>query len=88
MEGPPHHTEGAGSPVNHIDFTEPFSPPLRKLLLKAAADCKEKVFDGAVYASNIVLKNNLHVVYDSRVDQIVGFGPVTLQTESWVETTN
>ena len=43
--------EGAGSPVNHIDFTEPFSPPLRKLLLKAAADCKEKVFDGAVYAA-------------------------------------
>src|SRR5882757_5239107 len=30
--------EGAGSPVNHIDFTEPFSPPLRKVLLKAAAD--------------------------------------------------
>jgi len=43
--------EGAGSPVNHIDFTEPFSPPLRKVLLKAAADCKEKVFDGSVYAA-------------------------------------
>jgi 5'-methylthioinosine phosphorylase len=43
--------EGAGSPVNHIDFTEPFSPPLRKVLLKAAADCKEKVFDGGVYAA-------------------------------------
>jgi len=24
---------------------------------------------------------------DARVDQIVGFGPVTLQHESWVETT-
>jgi 5'-methylthioadenosine phosphorylase len=43
--------EGAGSPVNHIDFTEPFSPSLRKVLLKAAADCKEKVFDGSVYAA-------------------------------------
>ena len=43
--------EGSGSPVNHIDFTEPFSAALRKVLLKAAADCKEKVFDGAVYAA-------------------------------------
>ena len=39
-------------------------------------------FDGAVYANDIVLKNNLHVVYDPRVDQIVGFRPGTLQTES------
>jgi hypothetical protein len=45
-------------------------------------------FIGAVYANDIVLKNNLHVVYDARVDQIVGFGPVTLQTESWTETTH
>ena len=43
--------EGSGSPVNHIDFTEPFSAALRKVLLKAAADCKEKVFDGGVYAA-------------------------------------
>ena len=43
--------EGSGSPVNHIDFTEPFSAALRKVLLKAAADSKEKVFDGAVYAA-------------------------------------
>ncbi|MEA3193898.1 MAG: 5-methylthioinosine phosphorylase [Betaproteobacteria bacterium] len=43
--------EGAGSPVNHIDFTEPFSPPLRKVLLEAAAACKEEVFDGGVYAA-------------------------------------
>ena len=43
--------EGAGSPVNHIDFTEPYSGLLRKALLKAAADCKEKVFDGGVYAA-------------------------------------
>ena len=43
--------EGAGSPVNHVDFTEPYSGSLRKALLKAAADCKEKVFDGGVYAA-------------------------------------
>jgi 5'-methylthioinosine phosphorylase len=43
--------EGAGSPVNHIDFTEPYSASLRKVLVKAAADAKEKVFDGGVYAA-------------------------------------
>jgi 5'-methylthioadenosine phosphorylase len=43
--------EGAGAPVNHIDFTEPYSPSLRKLLLEAAAVAKEQVFDGGVYAA-------------------------------------
>jgi 5'-methylthioadenosine phosphorylase len=43
--------EGSGSPVNHIDFTEPYSPPLRKIILKAAADAKQKVFDGGVYGA-------------------------------------
>jgi 5'-methylthioinosine phosphorylase len=43
--------EGAGAPVNHIDFTEPYSASLRKTLLQAAAACKEKVFDGGVYAA-------------------------------------
>ena len=43
--------EGAGAPVNHIDFTEPYSASLRKLLLQAAADANEKVFDGGVYAA-------------------------------------
>jgi hypothetical protein len=42
-------------------------------------------FTGAVYANDIVLKNNQHTIYDSRIDQIVGFGPVTLEQESWVE---
>ena len=45
-------------------------------------------FNGAVYANDIVLKNNLDVVYDARVDQLIGFGDVTLETESWVETTH
>jgi 5'-methylthioinosine phosphorylase len=43
--------QGAGTPVNHIDFTEPFSPPLRKRLLAAAKKCKEAVHDGGVYAA-------------------------------------
>ncbi|OAI50545.1 5'-methylthioadenosine phosphorylase [Betaproteobacteria bacterium SCGC AG-212-J23] len=43
--------DGAGSPVHHIDFTEPYSSTLRKAILKAAADAKEKVFDGSVYAA-------------------------------------
>ena len=30
---------GAGAPVRHIDFTEPFSPLLRGRLASAAADC-------------------------------------------------
>ena len=42
-------------------------------------------FNGAVYANDIVLKNNMNLVYDERVEQIVGFGPVTLETESWIE---
>jgi hypothetical protein len=42
-------------------------------------------FLGAVYASNIVLKNNQTTTYDPRVEQIVGFGPVTLEQESWQE---
>lgn len=43
--------EGSGAPVNHIDFTEPYSPGLRKRLMKAAAEAKEEVVDGGVYAA-------------------------------------
>jgi len=43
--------EGAGVPVNHIDFTQPFSLQLRKKLLKAAKDCGEPILDGGVYAA-------------------------------------
>jgi 5'-methylthioadenosine phosphorylase len=43
--------EGPGAPVNHIDFTEPFSRSLRERLLKAAAACGERVTDGGVYAT-------------------------------------
>ncbi|HEX5614816.1 MAG TPA: polymer-forming cytoskeletal protein [Acidimicrobiia bacterium] len=44
-------------------------------------------FTGAVYSNDIVLKNNQSVVYDARVEQIVGFGPVTLSRDSWLEVT-
>src|ERR671915_703250 len=43
--------EGAGVPVNHIDFTVPYSVQLRKKLLKAATACGERILDGAVYAA-------------------------------------
>jgi 5'-methylthioinosine phosphorylase len=43
--------EGAGVAVNHIDFTEPYSHPLREKLLKAAARCGENLSDGGVYAA-------------------------------------
>jgi hypothetical protein len=44
-------------------------------------------FLGAVYANNIQVKNNMNVVYDPRVNQIVGFGPVTLDIDLWLECT-
>ena len=43
--------EGAGAPVNHIDFTEPYSPALRKRLLSAASGAKESIVNGGVYAA-------------------------------------
>ena len=43
--------DGPGTSVNHIDFTEPYSAALRKRILKAAAECREKVIDGAVYGA-------------------------------------
>jgi 5'-methylthioadenosine phosphorylase len=48
---PSTYFEGVGVPVNHIDFTEPFSPALRKALLKAAVAAGEKISDGGVYAA-------------------------------------
>ena len=33
-------------------------------------------FQGAVYANNIQVKNNMNVAYDPRLEQIVGFGDV------------
>ena len=43
--------EGVGVPVNHIDFTEPYSPPLRERILAAAHAAGEPVIDRGVYAA-------------------------------------
>ena len=43
--------EGPGAPVNHIDFTEPYSRVMRVRLLNAAAAAGERVTDGGVYAA-------------------------------------
>jgi 5'-methylthioadenosine phosphorylase len=42
--------EGTESPVTHIDFTQPYSARMRRLLIDAAAECGEPVVDGATYA--------------------------------------
>jgi 5'-methylthioinosine phosphorylase len=43
--------EGRGVPVNHVDFTEPYSRTVREKILKAARACGEKLVDGGVYAA-------------------------------------
>ena len=42
--------EGADTPVTHVDFTQPYSRPLRTALLAAARESGEAVADGGVYA--------------------------------------
>ncbi len=43
--------EGPGTPLKHIDFTEPYSRELRSRLLSAALACGEQMLDGGVYAA-------------------------------------
>ena len=43
--------EGGDVPVSHVDFTGPYSEPLRQKLLAAARACGEPLLDGAVYAA-------------------------------------
>src|SRR4051812_34015063 len=43
--------EGRGVPVNHIDFTEPYSAPLRAKIAAAAAACGQTVVERGVYAA-------------------------------------
>ena len=43
--------EGKDQPVTHIDFTQPYSQQTRALLLRAASDAYEAIFDGGVYAA-------------------------------------
>jgi hypothetical protein len=42
-------------------------------------------FQGAVYANNIQVKNNMNVTYDAKIGQLVGFGATTLQITDWQE---
>jgi 5'-methylthioadenosine phosphorylase len=42
--------EGSENPVIHVDFTLPYSGPLRGALLAAAERCGEPLVDGGVYA--------------------------------------
>lgn len=42
--------DGSG-PLEHIDFTEPFSPRLRRALIDAAIDASVALHDGGVYAT-------------------------------------
>jgi 5'-methylthioinosine phosphorylase len=43
--------EVSDKPVNHIDFTEPYSANLRALCMKALSDVGEEFVDGGVYAT-------------------------------------
>jgi 5'-methylthioadenosine phosphorylase len=43
--------EGAGTPVTHVDFTEPYTQALRRRVLAAARACGEDIVDGGVYAA-------------------------------------
>jgi len=48
---PSTYFEGKGTPVQHVDFTEPYSRALRGKILQAARACREKVEDKGVYAA-------------------------------------
>ena len=43
--------EGPGAPVNHIDFTEPYSPAVRARILQAAKTAGETIIERGVYAA-------------------------------------
>src|SRR5690349_20131640 len=43
--------QGQGTPVNHIDFTEPYSRTVRSRILQASKECGERVVDDGVYAA-------------------------------------
>ena len=43
--------EGPSTPVNHIDFTEPYTTALRERILAAARACAERIVEKGVYAA-------------------------------------
>jgi hypothetical protein len=40
---------------------------------------------GAIYANNILVKNNEAMTYDSRIERVVGFGDETYDVQQWLE---
>ncbi|MBS1156177.1 MAG: methylthioadenosine phosphorylase [Proteobacteria bacterium] len=42
--------EGTDKPVTHVDFTQPFSVPLREMILSSSKELNDPVLDGGVYA--------------------------------------
>jgi hypothetical protein len=84
-------TDNGGNPLDcAIGFKNNFSPTANTATLLYApngpiAFKNNADFLGAVYANDIVLKNNMHLIYDARIERVIGFGPVTLTQESWVE---
>lgn len=43
--------EGPGTPVTHVDFTEPYSVSVRERIREAAEACGERLLEGGVYAA-------------------------------------
>ena len=43
--------EGPSAPVNHIDFTEPYTPALRERILAAAKASGERIVEKGIYAA-------------------------------------
>lgn len=86
-------TDGAGNTLDcAIGLTNGFTSEnnVATLLWAPNGPCAFKNsadFSGAVYCNDIVLKNNLNVFYDTRVERVIGFGSTSLSQESWVETT-
>jgi 5'-methylthioadenosine phosphorylase len=44
--------EGGEQPVTHVDFTEPYSAPLRRRIVDAARACGVAVIEDAIYAAS------------------------------------
>jgi hypothetical protein len=40
---------------------------------------------GAIMSAGIDIKNNLNLMYDPRIERVLGFGPRTLELAEWVE---
>ena len=48
---PSSYFEGSEQPVTHIDFTEPYDPDARGMILAAAKSAKVEIFDGGTYGA-------------------------------------